>query len=543
MMRVRVLEFLVALAIVIGLGLLAAVIMPGSGHIERSLVVGKDMRQVYDVLDNFRRLPEYSVLGSSDPQIKYAFSGKAYGPGAEVNWTSSNPKVGNGSLTIDSATPEFDKIDGTVKSAKIVWDLENNWKGYDKQFTLALERSGNRNQLTNVTWSYDVKYGWNLYNRFANLYIHGDPDSFIEFGLNNLQNVLASVPNVNYSELIPYIRQTEQSPVLLVPASIQRKDGIEGLADTVNKAVAQIQATAKKLGVNITGPRIVFTTNYGDLIPYIRQTDTTPVLLVPASIQRKDGIEGLADTVGKAVAQIEATAKKLGVNVTGPRILFTTNYGDTTYTFDVAMPIDSSSVSVNGQAQQLTAPTPVALDTSAPADAGTAAAPAAPATLNPGDHDKFGRLIVDGDVRATLAFGGPALEGEWNGTAAGVPQTRDQLKAYALTHGYKFDDVVHRSYDILAKPEVKDAQGNITSYAEFDVYLPITNAPSQTPEQEAGIKQPTLDAEGPAPASSAAPAPAATTAAPAAAEKPAAEAKHEEKPKAEHKLAHKGKHK
>ena len=35
MMRVRVLEFLVALAIVIGLGVLAAVIMPGSGHIER----------------------------------------------------------------------------------------------------------------------------------------------------------------------------------------------------------------------------------------------------------------------------------------------------------------------------------------------------------------------------------------------------------------------------------------------------------------------------------------------------------------------------
>lgn len=476
MMRVRVLEFLVALAIVIGLGLLAAVIMPGSGHIERSLVVGKDMRQVYDVLDNFRRLPEYSVLGSSDPQIKYAFSGKAYGPGAEVNWTSSNPKVGNGSLTIDSATPEFDKIDGTVKSAKIVWDLENNWKGYDKQFTLALERSGNRNQLTNVTWSYDVKYGWNLYNRFANLYIHGDPDSFIEFGLNNLQNVLASVPNVNYSELIPYIRQTEQSPVLLVPASIQRKDGIEGLADTVDKAVAQIQATAKKLGVNITGPRIVFTTNYGD----------------------------------------------------------------TTYSFDVAMPIDSSAVNVNGQTQQLTAPTPPAIGNAAPAEAGTAAPAAAPAALNPGDHDKFGRLIVDGDVRATLAFGGPALEGVWNGTAAGVPQTRDMLKAYAQTHGYKFDDVVNRSYDILARPEVKDAQGQITSYAEFDVYLPITDAPEQTPEQAAGIKQPVLQVEEPAPASSA-PAPASTAAAPEA--KPEAKETKESKakPAARH-GAKKGRH-
>jgi len=450
MMRVRVLEFLMACAIVIGIGVLAAVIMPGSGHIERSLVVGKDMRQVYDVLANFRRLPEFSVLNSYDAHVKYNWSGKAFGPGAEVSWTSSDPRVGSGSLTIDSATPDFNKVDGTAKSAKIVWDLDNGWKGYDKTFTLDLERQGSRNQLTNITWSYDVKYGWNLVNRFANLYIHGDPDSFIEFGLNSLQNVLASVPNVSYGDLIPYIRQTEQTPVLLVPASIQRKDGIEGLADTVNKAVAQIQATAKKLGVNVTGPRIIFTTNYGD----------------------------------------------------------------TTYTFDVAMPIDSSTVNVNGQTQQLTAPTPPALDSSAPADAGTAATPAAPAALNPGDHDKFGRLIVDGDVRATLAFGGAALEGVWNGTAAGVPQTRDMLKAYALTHGYKFDDVVNRMYDILAKPELKDAQGNITSYAEFDVYLPITNAPDQTPEQAAGIKQPTLEVQGPAAAGSA-PAPASTAPAPA----------------------------
>lgn len=471
MMRVRVLEFLVALAIVIGLGVLAAVIMPGSGHIERSLVVGKDMRQVYDVLDNFRRLPEYSVLGSYDKQIKYNYVGKAFGPGAEISWVSADPRVGNGSLTIDSATPDFDKIDGTVKSAKIVWDLDNVWKGYNKQFTLDLERQGNRNQLTNVTWSYDVAYGWNLYNRFANLYIHGDPDSFIEFGLNSLQNVLASVPNVDYGQLIPYIRQTDPAPVLLVPAQIQRKDGIEGLNDTINKAVAQIQATAKTLGVNITGPRIVFTTNYGD----------------------------------------------------------------TTYSFDVAMPIDSSTVNVNGQTQQLTAATPPAMGTSADDSSSDAAAQPA---LKPGDHDKFGRLAIDGNVRATLAFGGSALEGVWDGTAAGVPPTRDMLKAYALTHGYKFDDVVNRSYDIQIKPEVKDAQGNITSYAEYNVYLPVTNAPEQTPEQNAGIKQPTQQEDNAAAGD--APAAASTAAAPAAASeaKPAA-AKHEAKREAKRTGKHK----
>jgi hypothetical protein len=447
----RVLEFLVALVIVAVIGVLAAVVMPGSGHVERQLVIGKDLRQVYDTLDNFHRLPDYVVLRSYDPKVQFTFSGKGYGPGAEVSWSSTDPKVGDGGLTVASADPDFDKIDSNTKKASIIWNLDNGWRGMDKHFTLDLERQGSRGQLTQVTWSYDVAYGWNLINRFSSMYIHGDPDAFIQFSMNKLQDVLAGVPNIDYSTLIPYIVQTQQAPVLLVSTSMARKDGLDGLDDATNKAIAEIQAAAKKLGVNVTGPRI----------------------------------------------------------------LFTTNYGDQTYTFDVALPIDSSTLTVNGQSEQLTAPTPPTLDASgAPAEASTAADAASAATLTPGSRDHFGRLVVDSDVRATLAFGGAALKGVWNGTFAGVPQTRDELKAYAQTHGYTFDDVVNRPYDILAKPEVKDAGGNITSYAKYEVYLPITNAPAQTPEQEAGIQPPSPDTGAPA-ASGTAPAPAGTAPAPA----------------------------
>ncbi|MGB5940346.1 MAG: polyketide cyclase [Rhodanobacter sp.] len=446
----RVFEFLVALVIVVVIGVLAAVVMPGSGHVERQLVIGKDMRQVYDVLDNYRRLPDYSVLRSFDPNIQFTFSGKAYGPGAEISWTSSDPKVGSGGLTIASATPEFDKIDSNTKNASIVWNLDNSWRGLDKHFTLDLERQGSRGQLTQVTWSYDVSYGWNLINRFANLYIHGEPDSFIQFSLNNLQNVLAGVPNIDYSQLIPYIEQTQP----------------------------------------------------------------TPVLLVSTSIQRKDGMEAVEDAIAKANTEIQAAAKKLGVNVTGSRILITTNYGDQTYSFDVAFPIDTSTLTINGQSEQLTAATSPSLDAAgAPAEASSAAA-AADANVAVGSRDRYGRLVVDGNVRATLAFGGAALKGVWNGTFAGVPQTRDMLKAYAQTHGYKYDDVVNRAYDVIATPEVKDAGGNITRYAKYNVFLPLSNAPQQTPEQEAGLLPPTLDEAAPA-TSGSAPAPAGSAAAPA----------------------------
>ncbi|MGN6283073.1 MAG: polyketide cyclase, partial [Frateuria sp.] len=150
---------------------------------------------------------------------------------------------------------------------------------------------------------------------------------------------------------------------------------------------------------------------------------------------------------------------------------------------------------------------------SAPASASSTAA-AKPVGPQPGDHDRFGRLIVDNNVRATLAYGNPTLMGVWNGTAAGVPQTREMLKAYAQTHGYKFDEVTNRLYDIEVQPEVKDKDGNITTYAKYEVYLPLLgdNVPEQTPEQAAGIPQPTLE---PAPAASAS-APAAASSAPAA---------------------------
>jgi hypothetical protein len=455
----RVLEFIVALIIVAVTGVAVGYIMPGSGHVERSLTVGKDLRQVYDVVANFRTFPDYGVLRAYDANTKYTLSGNAYGPGSEISWSSQDPKVGDGKLTIASAQPEFDKIDTTVNDAEIVWNVDNDWRGNDKHFTLDLLRQGSTGKLTKITWSYDVSYGLNIFNRYSNMYIHGAPDAFIQYSLNNLQNVLAAVPNIDYSALDPYIVQTKPTPMLIVSTSMKRKDGLDGLNEATDAAISQIQAAAKKLGVNINGPRVIFTTNYGD----------------------------------------------------------------ETYTFDVGMPIDATSLTIGGQSYQLAAAAPPSLDdNSAPASSSTAATPANANNdqTQPGNKDRYGRLIVDNNVRGVLAYGGPALEAPWNGTAAGVPQTRDMLKAYAQTHGYKYDEVTNRLYDILTQPEVKDAGGNITTYAQYTVYLPVSDSadgatlPQQTPEQIAGIKQPGVMNAQPA-SSGTAPAPASTAAAPA----------------------------
>ncbi|MET0505263.1 MAG: polyketide cyclase [Luteibacter sp.] len=446
----RLLEFIVALVIVAVLGVVVGLAMPSAGHVEREMLISKDLRQVYDVFSNFRRFPDYTVLRSFDPKVQFELSGKAYGPGAKIDWKADDKKVGDGSLEIASIDPDFSKISDAGKGT-IVWKLENAWRGNDKKFTINLERTGRSQKLVKVKWAYDVDYGFNLVNRFSNLYIHGDPDALIQFSLSNLQNLMASIPNIDYSKMVPSIADQPAKPILLV---------------------------------STTAPRTL------------------------------DDVDAASD---KAMTEIQAAAKKLGVNITSPRITFTTNWGDQNYTFDVAAEIDATTVKINGQDVQLSPYQRPALDAAAPAEASTAAAPAAADNAAPGSKDMYGRVVVDGNVKAVLAFGGKALKAEWNGTGAGLPQTRQMLAAYSQTHGYKFDDVSFRAYDIQVKAPVNN-KGTVEGYDEqkFEIYLPLQgdNLPEQTPEQEAGLKQPGLEESAPA-GSSSAPAPAGTAAAPA----------------------------
>ncbi|HET8553954.1 MAG TPA: polyketide cyclase, partial [Rhodanobacteraceae bacterium] len=160
----RLLEIITALIIVVILALIVGVALPSSGHVERSDTVSKDIRHVYDALDNFRTFPHYAVLRSYDPQLQYEQSDKWYGAGSSISWKSNDPKVSDGKLTIVSDDPGFAQVQEQGK-ATMVWDLQNDWYGTDKQFTISLQRTGRAQKLVDITWAYDVKYGWNLISR------------------------------------------------------------------------------------------------------------------------------------------------------------------------------------------------------------------------------------------------------------------------------------------------------------------------------------------------------------------------------------------
>lgn len=408
---IRLLEFIVAIILVIIAAIVVGLFLPAHGHVQRALDVSHEPHQIYDLLNNFRRFPDYSgpVLKAEDPNVRISLSGAPYGPGAKVSW-SGNDKIGHATLTNESGNLE------PTGQGRIVWSLDSDWRGKNKKFVIDFEPKNNQ-RLTTVTWSYDVDYGWNLLDRYSQFFLRGDPDTLIQYSLTGVQNTLASIPNVDYTKIAPRIVQTQPRPVLFVSTQAPRT------LDDVDAATA------------------------------------------------------------KALAQIDAVIKKLGVHQAGPRITITTDYGDENYVFDVAVPIDAATININGQSHDLAQAPEVTvkpIDANATQNQNPNQPPPTPPAA--GRLDAKGHLVVEGDVRAMMMEGGRVLEADWDGTPAGIPLTRLALKAYALTHGYAFDDTTHRYYDELVTP------GNVPyDQQKFRVFLPLQgDVPAQTPDQAAG---------------------------------------------------------
>ncbi len=346
----RLLELIVALVIVLILGVLLAVALPDHRHVERSVVVSSPARQVFDVVDGFRTYPSWNALQAYDPKVQLSLTGPAMGAGAKLIWHSTNEKVGNGSLTVsDNPAPQQD--------SQVGWDLVNDWMGQNKKYTIDIKPSEN-GKTAKITMGFDVDYGWDLIGRFAGLYLQGVPATEIQIQLTRLQNMLATFPNVDYS----------------------------------NQDIQVQDVTA------------------------------TPIIYVSTTAKRT--LDDIADATDKATEELRTAAKKGKLNLTGPRITVTTNWGDQNYDFDVAFPIDNADAKVTD---------PIKLGTS---------------------------------------YGGKALVTTFTGSPAQLPVARLMLKAYAYTHGYVFDESSQgngRFYDINTTKDATAAPDQQT----YSVYLPI----------------------------------------------------------------------
>ncbi|KAF1055422.1 MAG: hypothetical protein GAK43_00216 [Stenotrophomonas maltophilia] len=253
----RIIEFLIALGIVAGLFVLIGVCLPGERHISESIETNRKMSIVYDTVNSLRRFKDWNPLLLRDPAAKLELSGPASGVGATLNYSSADASLGNGSW----------KITESEENKRVAIVIEDTTKGKDKTTVFNLEATGKGGRNVKITQDYSVKYGFDLFGRYAGLYVSRHVGDDLKLGLSRIANMLAAVPNIDY-------KQSDAPLVDLAIVDVPAEDllvvtagNVDRGQDTITKSIKDNQEWIKRVmeanGLEAAGPFRIITTDFG----------------------------------------------------------------------------------------------------------------------------------------------------------------------------------------------------------------------------------------------------------------------------------------
>jgi effector-binding domain-containing protein len=265
----RFIEFLISLLIVAVLFVLIGVFLPAKRSFSFSTETNRPMATVNDLLNNFSRFKDWNPLLRYDPKMQTSTSGPAEGVGAKFNYESRDKVIGKGSWEIVESVP----------GKMIKYRLVNPSSGDNKFMTFKFERATGRNKNIKITQQYSVEYGWNLFSRYAGLYVTRNVGDDIKRGLDKLTSFLATIPKFDYSTNTAGYSIVEQpaQDVLLVTTAAHRSN--DEIATAMTNQISWINKVMAANGLVAAGPlRIVtneFTSDsYGfDVVMPVRKAD------------------------------------------------------------------------------------------------------------------------------------------------------------------------------------------------------------------------------------------------------------------------------
>jgi len=260
----RLIEFVIALALVLALFLVIGLVLPSSRSLQESVETNRRMTIVFDTLNNVRRLKDWNpLIPSAANELSYSGGEDNTGVGAKVDFNSANAAWGQGSWEITTS----ERPASTGGAGKIVYSIVDKRMGTDKQSTFDLQPTGKDNRNVKITQSYQVKYGFNLLGRYAGMYVSRHVGDAVKAGLGKLTNMLATVPNFDY--------RTEGSPltglkIVDVPSEdllVVTAGNIDRTNDAIKGSIKQNQEWIKRVmdanGLAAAGPLRIITTDFG----------------------------------------------------------------------------------------------------------------------------------------------------------------------------------------------------------------------------------------------------------------------------------------
>ncbi len=282
----RLLEILIAFAIVAALFLLVAMFLPSSRHLVEKVETNRKQTIVFDTLNGVRRFAAWNPVTAYDPSAKLTVSGPASGVGARVDWVGSkdDSPVGKGYWEIVESVPK----------EKVVYKIEDSGRGHNKRSTFTLKPTGRNNRNVEISQSYDVDYGFDPLARYAGLYAKRNIGDGMKLGLQRLIAALTQVPNVDYAVAgskmeAPKVIDRPAEDVLFVNAGdVERKDvSILGSMNANSEWIKRVMAAND---LEPAGPMRIITTELGretytfDVAQPVRKKGTTAPSAEPLKV-------------------------------------------------------------------------------------------------------------------------------------------------------------------------------------------------------------------------------------------------------------------
>lgn len=311
----RFIEFLIAAAMVVVLFLVIALFLPAKRVLTYSIETNRPANTVYDVVNGFHHFRDWNPLLSYDSKMKVDISPDPKALGATLKYDSSKKVVGAGTWTLAEQEP----------GKKVLYKLETNSIGSNKTMAITIEPvvAKSKNITVNtknlrVTQQYTVDYGWNLFGRYAGMYVNRNVGDEMKTGLQKLNAVLVSIPKFDYSlHSEPFvIGEVPAQNVLVVPTEAKRANDEVILA--MNNQMGWVKKVMDANGLVSAGPMRIVTTEYTsaayafDIVVPVRKAGG-------AASETPAVAEGdAAAALPAAPAPVVAATEKLNIKVEGP---------------------------------------------------------------------------------------------------------------------------------------------------------------------------------------------------------------------------------
>jgi len=166
---------LVALVILLVIG---GLLLPSSVQVQRKIAIDAPPPAVFEVVNSFKRFNEWSPWYELDPAARYVYSGPEKGVGARFEWQSEKPEVGSGSQEIIASQPY------EVVRTKLDFGSQGI-----AEAQISILPAG---QGSDVTWSFESQFGYDLLQRYFGLLYDRWVGSDYEKGLANLKALVES---------------------------------------------------------------------------------------------------------------------------------------------------------------------------------------------------------------------------------------------------------------------------------------------------------------------------------------------------------------